>query len=377
MRFLLFMNNSQDIRVTLSSLFQTLRGREVLASLILLCLSSCMKWDYGDSITDFNDPQPGLFILCEGNFQYGNATLSFYNPGSNEVQNEIFLRSNGMKLGDVAQSMTIYDDKAWIVVNNSHVVFAIDPDTFKEVGRIENLTSPRFIHFISHTKAYVTQIWDNRIFIVDPQTYSITGYIQVPEMESFSGSTEQMVQIGRYVYCNCWSYQNRIIKIDTETDEVVDQVIIGIQPNSIVKDKYDRIWTITDGGYEGSVYGYENPALYCIDPDTMTVLKYFSFNIGETPTELNINASGDTLYWINDDIWRMNVDSNLLPSIPVIPYRNTKFYGLTISPVEEDIYVADAIDYSQQGMIYRYSCEGIQQDNFYVGVTPGAFCWKL
>ena len=76
-----------------------------------------------------------------------------------------------------------------------------------------------------------------------------------------SGSTEQMVQYGKYVYCNCWSYQNRIIKIDTETDQVVDELTVGIQPTSLVMDKYNKIWTVTDGGYEGSPYGYENPAL--------------------------------------------------------------------------------------------------------------------
>ncbi len=116
------------------------------------------------------------------------------------------------------------------MVNNSHVIFAIDLNTFKEVGRIENLTSPRYIHFLSDEKAYVTQLWDNRIFIINPKKYEITGYIQVPDMTMESGSTEQMVQYGKYVYCNCWSYQNRIIKIDTETDQVVDELKVGIQP---------------------------------------------------------------------------------------------------------------------------------------------------
>ena len=157
-----------------------------------------------------------------------------------------------MKLGDVAQSMTIYDNKGWVVVNNSHVIFAIDLNTFKEVGRIENLTSPRYIHFLSDEKAYVTQLWDNRIFIINPKKYEITGYIQVPDMTMESGSTEQMVQYGKYVYCNCWSYQNRIIKIDTETDQVVDELKVGIQPTSLVMDKYNKMWTVTDGGYEGS-----------------------------------------------------------------------------------------------------------------------------
>ena len=217
-------------------------------------LTGCMKWDYdlGREIAVRPEVGHGLFITNEGNFQYGNATLSFYDTQTRKIDNEVFFRANDQKLGDVAQSMTMYGGLGWIVVNNSHVIFAIDPVTFKEVGRITNLTSPRYIHFLSDEKAYVTQIWDNRIFIVNPKRFEITGYIDCPGMTMETGSTEQMVQYGKYVYVNCWSYQNRLLKIDTETDKVVDELVVGIQPTSLVMDKYDKMWTITDGGYEGS-----------------------------------------------------------------------------------------------------------------------------
>jgi hypothetical protein len=165
-----------------------------------------MKWEYGIE-EDFDATGSGLFITNEGNFQYGNATLSYYDPDTKVVENEVFYRSNAMKLGDVAQSMCIYKDVGWVVVNNSHVIFAIDLNTFKERGRITNLTSPRYMHFVSDEKAYVTQLWDNRIFIVNPRLYEIIGYIECPNMTMESGSTEQMVQYGKYLYVNCWSYQ--------------------------------------------------------------------------------------------------------------------------------------------------------------------------
>ena len=341
-----------------------------------MSLTGCMEWDYGEEPEDFNATGLGLFITNEGNFQYGNATLSYYDPATNQVQNEVFFRANGMRLGDVAQSMSIYDNKGWIVVNNSHVIFAIDLNTFKEVGRIEDLTSPRYIHFLSDEKAYVTQLWDNRIFIVNPKKYEITGYIQVPDMTMESGSTEQMVQYGKYVYCNCWSYQNRIIKIDTETDEVVDQLTVGIQPTSLVLDKNDKMWTITDGGYEGSPYGYETPSLYKIDAATFNVERQFKFKKGDAPSEVQLNGERDKLYWINNDIWCMDVTANRVPVRPFLEYRDTKYYGLTVNPVNGEVYVADAIDYQQQGMIYRYSPEGELIDEFYAGIIPGAFCWK-
>ncbi|ROT05010.1 YncE family protein [Muribaculaceae bacterium Isolate-104 (HZI)] len=336
----------------------------------------CMEWDYGSDTENFNASGSGLFITNEGNFQYGNATLSYYDPATNTVQNEVFFRANGFKLGDVAQSMSIHDNKGWIVVNNSHVIFAIDLETFKEIGRIENLTSPRYIHFINENKAYVTQLWDNRIFIVNPKRFEITGYIEVPDMTMESGSTEQMVQYGKYVYCNCWSYQNRIIKIDTETDRVVDELTIGIQPTSLVMDKYNKLWTITDGGYEGSPYGHEAPSLYRIDAETFTVEKQFRFKFGDWPSEVQLNGERDRLFWINYDIWSMDVTADRVPVRPFLEYRQTLFYGLTVNPYNGDVYVADAIDYQQQGKIYRYSSEGELIDEFYVGIIPGAFCWK-
>ena len=355
--------------------------KHLIRHIILLCglpllLAGCMEWDYGDAVEDFNATGAGLFITNEGNFQYGNATLSYYDPETQQVQNEVFFRANGMKLGDVAQSMCIHDNKGWVVVNNSHVIFAIDLNTFKEVGRITNLTSPRYIHFLSDEKAYVTQLWDNRIFIINPKKYEITGYIQVPDMTMESGSTEQMVQYGKYVYCNCWSYQNRIIKIDTETDQVVEELKVGIQPTSLVMDKNHKMWTITDGGYEGSPYGYEAPSLYRIDAETFTVEKQFKFKMGDWPSEVQLNGTGDKLYWINKDIWSMDVDAERVPVRPFLEYSGTIYYGLTVDPVRGDVYVADAIDYQQQGIVYRYSSEGELIDEFYVVIIPGAFCWK-
>lgn len=346
-----------------------------LITLIFTLCHSCMEWEYGLE-ENFSLSGSGLFIMNEGNFQYGNATLSFYNPETKKVENEIFYRANGMKLGDVAQSMTIRDSLGWVVVNNSHVVFAIDLNTFKEVGRITNLTSPRYIHFISDEKAYISQIWDNRIFIVNPKRFEITGHIECPGMTMETGSTEQMVQYGKYLYVNCWSYQNRILKIDTERDSVVGELEVGIQPTSLVIDCNNKLWTVTDGGYEGSPYGYEAPSLYKIDAETFTIEAQFKFRHGDSPSEIQINREKNRLYWINNDIWDMSVDAERLPIKPLIKEQQTIYYGLTVAPDNGEIYVADAIDYQQQGKIFRYSTSGELIDEFYVGIIPGAFCWK-
>ena len=207
-------------------------------------------------------------------------------------------------------------------------------------------------------------------------TFEITGRIDVKIPGKNQPSTEQMVQYGKYVFVNCWSYQNRILKIDTETDRVVGQLTVGIQPASLAMDRNNKLWTVTDGGYEGSPYGYEAPSLYRIDAETFSVEKQFRFRKGDSPSEMQLNGTRDTLYWIDRDVWRMPVAGEQLPVRPFLEYRETKYYGLTVDPTNGDVYVADAIDYQQQGVVYRYTAKGEPVDEFHVGVAPGAFCWK-
>lgn len=346
---------------------------------ILLCAATfhgCMEWDY-DLDTDFDVtpvPGQGLFIANEGNFQYGNASLSFYDIASGTVENDVFIRANGQKLGDVAQSMTMHDGTLWIVVNNSHVIFAVDPVTFKEKGRITGFTSPRYIHFISDEKAYVTQLWDNRIFIVNPKRYEITGYIDTG-MSNETGSTEEMIGFGDYIITNCWSYQDKILKIDTKTDKVTGELRIGIQPTAMAADADGKLWVLTDGGYEGSPAGYEKPTLSRIDPETFTIEKTFTFYGDGRPYAIETNLAKDSLYFINDGVWKMSVKDESLPQKPFIESRDTKYYAFGVCPFNSDIYVADAIDWQQKGIVYRYSPSGKLIDEFRTGISPGAFCW--
>ena len=357
--------------------------KKVLKSLLtavlaatLSALPSCMK--YGPSEEEeFNvDPSgEGLFIINEGNYMYGNASLSYYDPATKHVENEVFVRSNGFKLGDVAQSMTMAGGIGWVVVNNSGVIFGIDPTTFKEVRRITGFTSPRYFRMINPEKAYVTQIWDPRVFVVNPVTCETTGYVTT-DMDYDSGSTEMMVAYGKYIITNCWSFQNRILKIDTESDAVVRELIVGIQPESMVMDCNDKLWVLTDGGFKDSDYGYEAPKLLRIDPEAFRIEQSFSFPEGAHASRLTVGIDGDELYWLDAGGCRMSGYATHLPVRPFISREGTLFYGLTLNPVNGEIYVSDAVDYVQSGVVLRYSPDGVLLDTFNVGINPGNFCWR-
>lgn len=336
----------------------------------------------------FNATANGVFVVNEGNFNYGGASLSYYDTTLKHIENEVFYRANAMKLGDVAQSMVVRNGVGWVVVNNSHVLFAIDIETFREVGRITDLPSPRYICFASDEKAYITQINSDRIVIINPSTFEITGEIVCPMTTEYGiGSTEQMVLLGDYLYVVCWSYQKRILKIDTRTDRVVDHADIGLQPKSMVADRNGKLWVVSDGGYEGNVLGYESAKLYCINPENLEVERLFELGMNgsddatRSASRLKINDNGDTLYWIDGGVWRMSIDDDKLPTEPFIKpieggISRSLYYALGVAPDTEDIYVGDALDYQQRSIIYRYSRDGVLLDRFTAGIIAGDFCWK-
>ena len=308
----------------------------------------------------------GVFITCEGNFTWDNASLSYYDPATRQLENEVFIRANGMKLGDVAQSMSLHDGRAYVVVNNSGAVYEIDPATFRLKGIIEGVVSPRYIHFPNDTTAYITDLYDPRITVVDTRSNRIRGRIAMNGHKS----TEQMAQWGDELFVNCWSYDNKLLVVDLRTERLVDSIEVGPQPTSLVCDRYGKIWTVTEGRTEGI------PAvLYRIHAATRVIERSFLFPSGNHPSELVLNGRRDTLYYLDRDVWRMSVKDESLPATPFLPYAGTTYYGLGVDPRNSEVYVADAIDYVQHGVVYRFTARGRALDTLRVGITPGSFCF--
>ena len=186
-------------------------------------------------------------------------------------------------------------------------------------------------------------------------------------------STEQMVQIGDQIYVSCWSFDNTILVIDTKKDSVTREIKTGKQPGSIVADKENKLWVMCDGGWGKN--GTGTAYLQKINGGTGSIELSLNLPSDVNAKRLTINGTRDTLFFIDKGIWKMAVNADKLPDSPFIPNKQL-FYGLAVNPENSEVYFSDAIDYSQRGIVYRYSSSGAAIDSFKTGITPGAFCFK-
>lgn len=345
----------------------------ILISLTYL-LTSCMD-DNMRPITAFDVSGNGVFISCEGNFMYGNASLSYYDRNTHEVRNQIFLKANSVPLGDVSQSLLLQNNTLWISVNNSGKLYAIDPSTFLYKGKVNELISPRYMLPISDDEMWVSDLYAGKIHIINPSTFEVTGSISLNNDNTTTHNAERMTRYNDIVICNSWSYDHYLFFIDTKSKTVVDSLEVKWQPKKICLDKFNKLWVLSDGGYEGSPFGNEPAALQRIDPDNGNILCNFELDLNDTPTDICLNSTGDSIYLINNDIFVFSVESNTIGEA-FIKNSDHRFFSIGYDPKTSDIYLSDVCNYMDTGTIYRYSQEGILIDSFETGVNPSEFLFE-
>jgi len=315
----------------------------------------------------------GVIIANEGNFSAANSSLSYYYPSISKTINNIFYRVNNVPLGDVAQSITINNESIYIVVNNSGIIYAVNGKTLEFEGKISDLTSPREMMFVNDQKAYVSDLYSSKITVVNPSNFSVIGNIELGK------SSDCMVKFGGKVFIANWSafnqvgVNNTVMVVDSETDILTDSIVVGIEPNSMVIDKDDNLWVLCSGGYMND----EMSTLWKINLQTLQIIKQFSFaDIKQSPDNLCIDATGDSLYFLNNGVSVMSIYDQQLPDNVLIDENNKNYYSLGVHPVDNEIYVSDALDYNQNGIVYRYSTNGILLSSFEVGIIPGCFAFN-
>lgn len=309
-----------------------------------------------------------LIICNEGNFGSGNSTISLYDPSGGSTVYDAYAPANANQyIGDVVQSGKLFSEKYFWVVNNSGKVVVTDKN-FIKVSSISGFISPRYMEFVSNSKAYVSNLQLNS---------STPNYIQVLDLNSntiiknirLDGWTEEMVQsYGKVYVCN--QRKNYVYVINSSNDAIIDSIYLNATSACIVKDQNEKLWVSCNPDAANNI-----PArLVRINPVADTVEADISLQTtSNSISRLKINGTGNTLYYMMTDVFKFSITSTAPPS-PFIMQGSRAFYGLCVDPSDETIYVTDAIDFNQDGSVLRYKSDGTYVNTFKAGVSPG-FMW--
>ncbi len=305
----------------------------------------------------------GVFIINEGNYNRGNASLGYIDLMNNKEYFEIFNKSNNRQLGDVFQSISLINDHLFLVINNSGKIEIINPNSVEVETTITGLGSPRKILDISQNKALVSDLYSNKIALIDLENYAVENYIDV------SGWTEDIIKSGEKIFISNMD-NNIVYSIDIETLMITDSIATFPVPNSMVEDINGNIWVLCSGSTGKSLPG----GLIGFDPITNNTIKSIEFP-GHFPpaSKLNINAGGDSLYFISEDIWRISINDSNLPENPFYRANGRNFYGLGISPHDGKVFISDAVDFVQKGKAIIINNNGETIAEYNTGIIPGGF----
>ena len=307
----------------------------------------------------------GIYIINEGNFQFGNASISYYNADDKSVVEDIYKQVNNQSLGDVCESMSYINGWYYAVVNNSQKIEVLNPENFERKTTITGLTSPRYIIPVSRSKAYVSDYKSNRVSIINLSNNSKQGEITI------HGWTEEMHMLyGKVFITNLKN--DKLYVVNAANDLLEDSLVLAQCPGSIVEDKNGKLWVLCQGDVSMNKAG----ALFCINPVNKSIEKRMDFLLNESPKRLCINDTHDTLYYINKHVFQLAVSASSLPSSAIISGDAKNFYGLSIEPKTGHVFAADAIDYIQKGKIYNYNSKGALISEFKVGLIPSKIYFK-
>jgi DNA-binding beta-propeller fold protein YncE len=348
---------------------KSLKRIAIYATIPLLFIA-CKKNEVGPQHTEKEGVAAGLargvFVVNEGNFGTNNGSISFFDFESQQIENRLFERANeGKRLGDVAQSITIIEDKAYVVVNNAQRIEVVDLPSFEHSAEIKGLKSPRYLLNIDGKKAYVSNFVlgdaENVIHIIDLGSNQLVGNIAI------NGWVESMRMVGGLVYV-CNMQEDKVQVISPINDKMVTTIVVGEEPQSMVEDKEGFLWVLCTGGFSSTL-----PALYKIDPQSKQVVdKVEGFAINAYPTNLCIDATGGMLYYLSSDVFSLPIYDLVINTTPLISLDDLQNpYGLTISS-DNRLFVTDAIDFQQDGRLYVYNSAAKLLNTYSVGEGPGS-----
>ena len=283
-----------------------------------------------------------MVLVCnEGNFMWGNAAAGVLNLSNQKWTEDAFKSVNNRNLGDVLQSAAFWNNAWWLVVNNSAKIEVVSPTYFSVQKTITGFISPRFLLPINAIKAYVSDIYGRKIWILNSSSSAPVGSIP------FAGWSEEMVLQGNTAWVVCPA-KAKVFLINTNYDLLEDSIVLPGKSTSIAISKSGKIWV----GFDSSTS--QNGGLAIINSNNRQVEKLlYSNERNYHPTHFQTSATRDSLFFLQNGVFMLRENEDSFPAINLAQGLTGNWYGMGLDPKRREIYLSDAKDFQQKSRIVR------------------------
>lgn len=320
--------------------------------------------------------EDGVFVLNQGGFGHGNASVSFINSDF-QLEEDIFEAVNPeLLLGDTAQDIGLNGDLAYIVMNNSQKIEVVNRYTFEHVVTIEEgLYNPRYIAF-ANGKGFVTN-WgdpgdtaDDYVAVVDLGSNTVIAEKSVVE------GPERIIENNGKLYVahkGGYGFGDKVTVINGTSNNVEATITVGYVPEGL-EVAGDKLYVLSGGVPDWSFTLPESAGnLTVINLSDNSIASTINFTGMAHPMNLQIE-NGSVYYTEESSIYKMNITATSFPATPLFTTTAQGEYGVYSFAVEGGhIYLGDAGDYNSAGKVYVHSLTGALEHTFTVGVIPAGF----
>lgn len=318
----------------------------------------------------------GVFITCDGAFPSGTGMVSFYNR-QDAAQADIFGKeNNSAALGNTVQSMSLYNGKAYIMVNNANKMVITDAKTFQNPETITGINYPHQFLPIDKTRAYASE-WGDKGVKGGVKIYDFVNKTFVKTISTGGFGAGNMLRIGSTVWVINNSgtkypeYDSTVVIIDVDRDSVTKTIKVSPSPNSMVQDVNGDVWVLcsTAVGAPGSLVKIRNGA---VELPIFTVPAFASRLTGDLTNSNLYFTAGNKIYQKDLSNFGKTPPSVFLTQ----PYLQSP-YSLGFDPKTGYLYCGDAENYSSAGTVYIFDpVTKALKDSTKVGIAPNGFIFQ-
>ena len=328
----------------------------------------------------------GFFLLNEGQEGNNKCTLDYYDYADGIYSKNIFAERNPelmSTIGDVGTDMAIYANRLWIVVNHSNLVEVIDVNTgwHQEQIPIPNCRSITFKDDNAYVSSYNCPV---ELDPNAPQGYVLkinTQTLDVVDTCYVGYQPEEMAIVGDYLFvANSGIYREpnydiTVSVIDLHIFREVNKIEVAPNLHRMEADAYGNIWVSSRGDH------YDIPSMtFVISAENQCIVDV----LDQLPCT-DMTLCGDSLYIISNVMNYFTQSNDISYSIVDVKTHEVVTrnfitdgtdeqiqnpYGIAVNPQTHEILITDARDYITPGKVYCFSPGGVLKWSTHTGDIP-------